>query len=223
MAVKLRLTRMGAKKNPYYRVVVADSRYPRDGRFIEVIGTYAFNSCTALASIEIPDTVKTVEGSAFSGCSALQSVSIGNGLSFIGTNAFYGCNNIAFTEYENCKYLGNESNPYLILYSVINLSTKTCTINKDTKIIYHSAFSLADINTVEIPDGVIYIGNKAFDGCYRLATVFISKSVNAIGDSPFSRCQTLTSIEVDSANESFTSINGSLYTKDGQTLIHSVN
>lgn len=40
MAVKLRLTRIGAKKNPYYRVIVADSRYPRDGRFIDIIGTY---------------------------------------------------------------------------------------------------------------------------------------------------------------------------------------
>lgn len=40
MAVKIRLKRMGAKKNPFYRVVVADSRYPRDGRFIEEIGTY---------------------------------------------------------------------------------------------------------------------------------------------------------------------------------------
>lgn len=40
MAVKIRLKRIGAKKNPFYRVVVADSRYPRDGRFIEEIGTY---------------------------------------------------------------------------------------------------------------------------------------------------------------------------------------
>ena len=40
MAVKIRLRRMGAKKTPFYRVVVADSRYPRDGRFIEEIGTY---------------------------------------------------------------------------------------------------------------------------------------------------------------------------------------
>ena len=39
MAVKIRLRRMGAKKSPYYRVVVADSRYPRDGRFIEQVGT----------------------------------------------------------------------------------------------------------------------------------------------------------------------------------------
>ncbi|MBQ4381633.1 MAG: 30S ribosomal protein S16 [Oscillospiraceae bacterium] len=38
--VKIRLRRMGAKKAPYYRIVVADSRFPRDGRFIEEIGTY---------------------------------------------------------------------------------------------------------------------------------------------------------------------------------------
>ena len=43
--VKIRLRRMGAKKAPYYRVVVADSRYPRDGRFIEEIGTY--NPCVS--------------------------------------------------------------------------------------------------------------------------------------------------------------------------------
>ena len=40
MAVKIRLRRMGAKRAPFYRVVVADSRYPRDGRFIEEIGYY---------------------------------------------------------------------------------------------------------------------------------------------------------------------------------------
>ena len=40
MAVKIRLKRMGAKKAPFYRVVVADARFPRDGRFIETIGTY---------------------------------------------------------------------------------------------------------------------------------------------------------------------------------------
>ena len=40
MAVKLRMTRMGAKKRPFYRIVAADSRSPRDGRFIEELGTY---------------------------------------------------------------------------------------------------------------------------------------------------------------------------------------
>jgi small subunit ribosomal protein S16 len=40
VAVKMRLTRVGSKKNPIYRVVVADSRSPRDGRFIEIVGRY---------------------------------------------------------------------------------------------------------------------------------------------------------------------------------------
>ncbi len=51
MAVKIRLRRMGAKKAPFYRVVVADSRYPRDGRFIEEIGYY--NPMTEPADIKI--------------------------------------------------------------------------------------------------------------------------------------------------------------------------
>lgn len=51
MAVKIRLRRMGAKKAPFYRVVVADGRYPRDGRFIEEIGTY--NPLTNPATVNI--------------------------------------------------------------------------------------------------------------------------------------------------------------------------
>jgi small subunit ribosomal protein S16 len=49
--VKIRLRRMGAKKAPFYRVVVADSRYPRDGRFIEEIGTY--NPLTSPSTVNI--------------------------------------------------------------------------------------------------------------------------------------------------------------------------
>jgi small subunit ribosomal protein S16 len=51
MAVKIRLKRMGAHKSPFYRVVVADSRSPRDGRFIEEIGTY--NPITQPALVDI--------------------------------------------------------------------------------------------------------------------------------------------------------------------------
>ena len=51
MAVKIRLKRMGAKKAPFYRVVVADSRSPRDGRFIDLVGTY--NPLTTPAEIKI--------------------------------------------------------------------------------------------------------------------------------------------------------------------------
>ena len=52
MAVKIRLRRMGAKKAPFYRVVVADSRYPRDGRFIEEIGYYDPTKEPSVVSID---------------------------------------------------------------------------------------------------------------------------------------------------------------------------
>ena len=51
MAVKLRLTRVGSKKNPVYRIVAADSRSPRDGKFLEIVGRY--NPQTDPATIEL--------------------------------------------------------------------------------------------------------------------------------------------------------------------------
>ncbi len=53
MATRIRLKRMGAKKNPFYRLVVADSRQPRDGRFIEELGYY--NPSTTPATIKIDE------------------------------------------------------------------------------------------------------------------------------------------------------------------------
>ena len=53
MAVHMRLTRVGSKKNPIYRVVVADSRSPRDGKFIEIVGRY--NPQTQPSTIEIDE------------------------------------------------------------------------------------------------------------------------------------------------------------------------
>ena len=61
MAVKIRLRRMGAKKAPFYRVVVADSRYPRNGRFIDEIGYY--NPLTEPVEIKI-DAAKWMESGA---------------------------------------------------------------------------------------------------------------------------------------------------------------
>ena len=58
MAVKIRLTRMGDKKSPFYRVVVADSRSPRDGKNIDIIGTY--NPKTQPAEVKI-DAEKATE------------------------------------------------------------------------------------------------------------------------------------------------------------------
>ncbi|OQY13360.1 MAG: 30S ribosomal protein S16 [Desulfobacteraceae bacterium 4572_19] len=57
MAVRIRLARRGAKKKPFYRIVVADGECPRDGRFLEVVGTYDPNYDPAVVMVK-PDRVK---------------------------------------------------------------------------------------------------------------------------------------------------------------------
>lgn len=64
MAVKIRLRRMGAKKAPFYRVVVADSRYPRDGRFIEEIGTYDPTTNPAKIAIDTDKAAQWIKNGA---------------------------------------------------------------------------------------------------------------------------------------------------------------
>ena len=64
MSVKIRLRRMGAKRAPFYRVVVADSRYPRDGRFIEEIGTYDPTKDPAIVNIDSEKAKKWISNGA---------------------------------------------------------------------------------------------------------------------------------------------------------------
>ena len=62
MAVKIRLRRMGAKKAPFYRIVVADSRYPRDGRFVEEIGYYDPTKNPSVVKVDAERNVILVKG-----------------------------------------------------------------------------------------------------------------------------------------------------------------
>ena len=64
MAVKLRLLRMGAKKAPFYRIVAADSRAPRDGRFIELLGTYDPRCNPAKVTIKEEEVLKWLNNGA---------------------------------------------------------------------------------------------------------------------------------------------------------------
>lgn len=64
MAVKLRLVRMGAKKAPFYRIVAADSRSPRDGRFIELLGTYDPRTNPAKVTIKEEEVLKWLNNGA---------------------------------------------------------------------------------------------------------------------------------------------------------------
>ena len=64
MAVKIRLRRMGAKKAPFYRIVVADSRYPRDGRFIEEVGYYDPTKDPSVIKVDAEKAKKWIQNGA---------------------------------------------------------------------------------------------------------------------------------------------------------------
>lgn len=119
----------------------------------------AFNGCNNITSISIPDSITTIENRA---------------LDF---------NSSAFTVYNNAKYLGNSTNPYLVLVKATDTSITTCNIHTDAKLIYAFAFKECTLLTsVTIPDSVTIIGNSVFYKCDALESLIIGSGVTSIGN-----------------------------------------
>ena len=159
------------------------------------VGTYAFYHDYTITSVTIPEGVTTIEGQAFYYCGNLQSVSIPDSITYIGIEAFYNCYNLEYNEDDDAYYLGNDSNPYVVLISVKDTSITSFDFNENTKIIYHNAFRYCYSLTGElaIPNGVTQIGNSAFYDCYNLTgELVIPDSVIYIGNSAFHYCSGLT-------------------------------
>ncbi len=126
-----------------------------------------FKDCTALTSITIPEGVTSIGDNAFANCSALQTISIPNSIQSIGlggeyspTNAFDGCVSLQYTVQDNVNYLGNESNPYLIVASAVSKDITTCVLNDNFKILLDYAF--VDCNNLgTVYDNATYIGTAS--------------------------------------------------------------
>ena len=167
------------------------------GNGVTSIGDEAFRGCSGLTSITIPDGVTSIGEYAFAYCSGLTSVTIGDGVTSIGSSAFSQCTSLQFNEHGGAKYLGNEVNPYVVLYDVTDTSVTSFEIMAQTKIIYDGAFSgCSGLTSIVIPDSVTSIGYAAFEGCSGLTSVTIGNSVTSIGDYAFRGCSSLTSVTI---------------------------
>ena len=140
---------------------------------VTTIGSWAFKGCTSLTSITIPEGVTTIGSYAFEGCSGLTSIVIPDSVTTIGWYAFKGCTSLTYNVYDNGKYLGNESNPYLVLGEATSTSITSCEINENCKVICGYAFyNCASLTSITIPASVTSIGEGAFMFCSSLTDVY---------------------------------------------------
>ena len=149
---------------------------------LTTVDRYAFFSSSSLQSIALPDGVTTIGEAAFNGCNNITSISIPDSITTIENRAL-DFDSSAFTVYNNAKYLGNSTNPYLVLVKAIDTSITTCNIHTDAKLIYAFAFTDCTLlASVAIPDSVTIIGNSVFYKCDALESLIIGSGVTSIGN-----------------------------------------
>ena len=152
------------------------------------IGEGAFGGCTGITSIVIPNSIKYISESAFSGCSGLRSLFIGYGVKQIDhAGTFWGCRNLTTIKVDKAnKTYDSRDNCNAIIKTENNELFLGCK------------------NTI-IPNSVTSIGSFAFSDCSGLTSVTIPNSVTNIGSSAFSGCNGLTTIRVDKDNKTYDS------------------
>ena len=197
-----------------------------DGRTFEVewIGYNAFEGCTGLTSVSIPNSIKEIGWMAFSGCSSLTSISIPSSVEMISWYAFQDCGGltsvtipesviqIGISVFSGCSALESivveSGNPIYdsragcnaIIETASNTLISGCKntiIPSSVTSIDNGAFAaLTGLTSISIPNSVTEIGQGAFFSCSGLTSITISNSVTKIGGYAFRDCSGLTSITI---------------------------
>ena len=146
-----------------------------------LLGYYGNETAITLPETWQGETYRVIDY-AFYGRDDLTSIKMSDGVVQVGSYAFEECTNLAFNNYDNAKYLGTSSNPYMVLVSAKSTDILSCTINANTKIIAPYAFeNCKEITSITIPNGVTTIGWVVFDDCWNLTSIKIPKSVVTVG------------------------------------------
>ena len=185
--------------------VVIPSYYK--GKSVVSVGSSAFNVCTKLTSVTIPDSVTSIGSSAFKSCTGLTSVMISNNVTSIGDEAFRYCYKLVEVyNKSSLKITAGSSNNGYVAYYAKNVYTKEreskLSTDENAYVIYTDGAEkilvayIGNKTELILPSDITKIYQYAFSGCAGLTSITIPDSVTSIGNYAFSGCSSLRSITI---------------------------
>ena len=191
------------------------------------IGCSAFTDCTSLTDVVIPDSVTYIDNGAFLRCTNLSEISLPDSVIRLGSGVFEDCTNLTSVRLPQ----NLTSIPYRFFFGCSRL--KSISLPDSVTQIGEGAFGNCDlqeqvVQEIVSSDRITYIDARAFEGNKNIYTVHIGKNVeyiqtetfNYMSYPSFDGCTNLTSITVSQDNQTYTSINGLLCSKDGRSLLY---
>jgi len=185
-----------------------------DGLPVTIIGGGAFDGCTSLTSVTIPDSVTSIERDAFYGCTSLTSINVSkqnpdytsiDGILYdkeVTTLICCPAGKSSITIPDSVTTIGSSA------FSGCTSLTSVTIPDSVTEIGYYAFYGCTSLTSVTIPDSVTTIGWYAFYGCTSLTSVTIPDSVTTIGEGVFRECTSLTSVTIP---DSVTTIGSSAF------------
>lgn len=178
------------------------------------VDSNAFGCCACLETVILPEKLQCIGSSVFEECKKLKEINIPDSVIELGHKCFYMCGSLKEVKIPDDVSIIKDK----LFYMCENLEKVTLPIN--ATIIGEDAFmGCKALKEITIPNGVESLGNCAFWGCESLEKVIIPKSVNKLYAGQFYLCNNLKSFEIAKDNESYTVVDGGVYTKDMRVLL----